>query len=70
MAGSKSLTPLSKINADLITYDMNKSNKKVYMFQCERCGKEFKFQMKDVKNRVLVCPECNFDNVFFAYEFL
>jgi len=68
--GSKSYTPISRIDANLISYNMNKSNKKVYTERCERCGKEFEFQMKDVKDRVLVCPYCKHDNIFFAYNFL
>ena len=54
----------------LFTYKMNSKNTKVYTNICDYCGKPFEFQMKDVKDRILKCPNCNADLVFFAYEYL
>ena len=61
-----------KMNADmaLFTYGMNKKDEKVYNNVCEYCGKPFTFQMKDVKDRTLKCPNCKVDMFFFAYDYI
>lgn len=61
---------IGTVDDSLFTYKMNSKNKKVYTNICDYCGKPFEFQMKDVKDRILKCPNCNADLVFFAYEYL
>ena len=55
---------------NLFSYKTNSKNTKTYINVCDYCGKEFEFKMKDVKDRILKCPNCNADLVFFAYEYL
>jgi len=51
----------------LISYDPPKDSKKQYIDVCERCGKEFMFSAKDVKNRVITCPNCGYTMIFFTF---
>lgn len=69
---SKGTPKPRKMNVDmsLFSYNMNSKNEKFYDNICESCHKPFQFQMKDVKDRVLICPNCGYEIVFFAYEFL
>ena len=70
MSENRTKSKVSKRENDLYSYEMNDKNTKVYTNVCDYCGKSFEFQMKDVKDRILKCPNCNADLVFFAYEFL
>lgn len=59
---------LSKINASLFSYD-TKGNDKILWELCDKCNKPFKFKVSDVKNRVINCPYCGNDIVYFAYKY-
>lgn len=64
-----STTPLSKIDGKLFSYDVNKKSEKVYTDKCEACGKVFQFMSKDVKDRLIKCPYCKHDMVFFTFKY-
>lgn len=53
--------------SSLITYDVNA--KLNFIDQCDRCGKEFSFNGKDVKDRVITCPYCGNTMAFFRSNY-
>lgn len=61
--------PLSQVNAALFDYKTNSKDEREYHDVCEKCKKEFTFKMKDVKDRVIKCPYCNADMVFFSFKY-
>ena len=40
-----------------------------YKTFCASCGKDFEFDGSEVKDMVIKCPHCNYDNVFFYYNY-
>ena len=62
-------TPISQIDSSLFSYNVNKNSKKVFEDVCDYCHKPFTFTTKDVKDRMIRCPHCNAEIVYFAYEY-
>lgn len=58
----------NKLYTDLVL-----SNKRTYKGKyetfCSSCGKTFTFDGSEIKDQVVKCPFCKFDNVFFYYEY-
>ena len=63
-----STTPMSKVDGKLFSYKTNKKNTRVYTQLCDKCWNEFQFTQADVKDRVVKCPNCGKDVVFFAFN--
>ena len=63
-------TSLSKVDQSLVDYKVNKKDQRPYTDTCEKCGKQFTFYLKDVKDRVIRCPYCGYDMAFFPYEYI
>lgn len=60
----------SKLYFDLQTSDMRRRKfKGNYKTFCARCNKDFEFKGSEVKDQVIKCPYCNYDNVFFYYDY-
>ena len=52
----------------MITYEVNPELK--FIDECDRCGKEFIFTGKDVKDRTITCPYCGNTIAFFRTNYL
>ena len=61
--------PLGKINADLQRYEKPTHTRDIYFMQCPRCGTEFSFKEEDLQDRVINCPNCTFEEIFFRSNF-
>ena len=60
---------LSKLNNKLYSYDTNKNSDKTYYEVCEKCGNQFTFTNKDVKDRTFKCPKCGYTMAFFYFKY-
>lgn len=57
----------SQLADSLVSYDLPKNSKKKYYDVCERCNKPFTFSSEDVKERLISCPNCGHEMVFFSF---
>lgn len=65
---SMSKPTTSQLVSKMITYEVNPELK--FIDQCDRCGKEFTFTGKDVKNRTMTCPYCKNTMAFFRSNYM
>ena len=62
-------TPISQVDAALISYEENKADKRVFNEVCDNCGKPFTFMKKDIKDRVIKCPHCGREMIYFSFNY-
>ena len=54
---------------NLFDYKYKSKKVKTYHEVCQYCHKEFEFTNNDVKDRLIKCPYCNRDIIFFPYKY-
>ena len=61
---------LGKVNFDLGRWKADEKSDQVYTNICQRCGKAYTFKQKDIKDKVMRCPECGEEEIFFECNFI
>ena len=68
MPAGKPKARKQNVDSVLFNYELNKKDEKVYNEICEYCHQPFTFQKKDVKDRLLKCPNCGKEMIYFAFK--
>lgn len=55
----------SKLDSKLSAYKCDTKSKKSYTTQCQRCGHQFEFFAKNLQDKIIKCPECGYEEIFF-----
>ena len=60
----------NKLYQNLHIADFNKRTYKgKYQTTCAACKRDFEFNGSDIKDKVIKCPYCRYDNIFFYYDY-
>ena len=60
---------VNQLDRDLNRYSQDLKSKNVYVFECPRCGGKQQFMEKDLKERVIKCQNCGYEEIFFACNY-
>ena len=61
---------LGKINFDLGRWKADVKSDIIYTNICRCCGAEYQFKQKDIKDKIMRCPNCGEEEIFFECNFL